>query len=460
MYSINCGVVILTSVSCFCAIWMISTRSSPWWTIPMPSLWACAAQQTQRAAFWRRLAVISPSLFLRHSYNRGCWLYNKRYRTSNLHSQSLEGCVYMQSKDSTSKENDNTVTVSPSKETAHVSPAPPVSSKIVTPSSVQAEEVPTIPLASLQKINALEPEIAVRPVAITRSVRLPTPLVSSPTEYRRNPSEWLQVWWEGIRPAYLPLAIMPVLLGSTMAWIRTIAPQTPFGQFRFLQFILTLCSVVALQMGANLVNDYYDFIHGIDTSNPLGPGALIQQGLIKPRDVLNFGLALLVLGALLGFAVAVTSSPYIFFLGIIGLLFAFFYSAPLGFLAAAVIHVNNMRDVESDLQAGKWTLASIMGLGLSRALYILLTLGAFAIIAALGFPRGAPHLVLINWWALPILAVAITGVLRADMPGSLHLAMQETLKLVSFFALLLVAALMISGLIPVLPHIPTHLLPF
>ncbi len=69
----------------------------------------------------------------------------------------------MQSKDSTSKENDNTVTVSPSKETAHVSPAPPVSSKIVTPSSVQAEEVPTIPLASLQKINALEPEIAVRP---------------------------------------------------------------------------------------------------------------------------------------------------------------------------------------------------------------------------------------------------------------------------------------------------------
>ena len=417
--------------------------------------------------------------------------------------------MHMQSKDFTSEENDNTVTLSPSKEKAHVSPAPPVSSKIVTPSTVQAEEVPTIPLASLQTINALEPEIAVRSVATTRSVRLPTPLVSSPTEYRRNPSEWLQVWWEGIRPAYLPLAIMPVLLGSTIAWIRTIAPQTPFGHFRFLQFILTLCSVVALQMGANLVNDYYDFIHGIDTSNPLGPGALIQQGLIKPRDVLNFGLALLLLGALLGFAVAVSSSPFIFFLGIIGLLCAFFYSAtssslssialgelvgffiygplitlgayltqtsgftnisalvsvllysiPLGLLVAAVIHVNNMRDVESDLQAGKQTLASIMGLGLSRALYILLILGAFAIITALGFPRGAPHLVLITWWTLPILAVAITGVLRADMPGSLHLAMQETLKLVSFFALLLIAALMISGLIPILPHIPTHLIPF
>lgn len=226
---------------------------------------------------------------------------------------------------------------------------------------------------------------------------------------------------------------------------------------------------------------------------------------------MNFGLALLLLGALLGSVVAVSSSPYIFLLGIIGLLCAFFYSysatsrslssitfgelvgffiygplitlgayltqrsgftnisalvsvllysIPLGLLVAAVIHVNNMRDVESDLQAGKRTLASIMGLGLSQALYILLILGAFAIITALGISRGAPHLVLIVWWTLPTLAVAITGVLRADMPGSLHVAMQETLKLVSFFALLLIAALVISGLIPILPHIPTHLLPF
>lgn len=85
---------------------------------------------------------------------------------------------------------------------------------------MQAEHVPTIPLNSLQIINALEPEIAVRSVAITRSVRLPTPLVSPPpAEYRRSLSQWLQLCWEGIRPAYLPLAIMPALLGSTLAWI-------------------------------------------------------------------------------------------------------------------------------------------------------------------------------------------------------------------------------------------------
>lgn len=418
--------------------------------------------------------------------------------------------MHMQSKDSTSEENDNTRIASPSKEKARLAPAPPVASKIVTPSTVQAEEVPTIPLSSLQTINALQPEIAVRSVATTRTVRLPAPLVSPSAEYRRGLSEWLLVWWEGIRPAYLPLAIMPALLGTALAWTQTITSSTPLGHFRFLQFIVTLCSVVILQMGANLVNDYYDFIHGIDTSNPLGTGALIQQGLMKPFPVLMLSLFLLLLGALLGSVAAIFSSVlYIFPLGIIGLLCAFFYSAtsrslastalgelvgliiygplitlgayvtqtsgftsvatllsvllyslPLGLLVAAVIHVNNMRDVESDLQVGKRTLASFMGLGLSRAFYILLLLGAFAVITAVGIPRGAPHLVLIVWWTLPTLAVVVTGVMRADMPGGLHLAMQETLKLVSFFALLLTAGLIISGLIPVLPHIPAHLLPF
>ncbi len=417
----------------------------------------------------------------------------------------------MQSKGSASEENDNTITVSQSREKPPISPVSPASSKIATASSVQAEEVTTIPLSSLQTLNALEPEISVRSVATTRSVQLPAPLVAQPVAYRRSFSEWLQVWWEGIRPGYLTLAIMPVLLGSALAWIRTIAPQSPFGHFRLLHFIAALCAVIALQIGANLVNDYYDFIKGVDTGNPLGPGALIQQGLMKPIPVLSLGLVLLLLGALLGSVVALFGNLYIFLFGIIGLLCAFFYSAtsyslssnalgelvsfciygplitlgaylvqavdfantstlvsvllysiPLGLLVTAVVHVNNMRDAESDLQAGKRTLATIMGLGLSRALYLLLLLGAYAIITALAIPRGAPHLVLIIWWTLPTMFVAITGVWRADLPGSLHNAMRETLKLFTFFTLLLIAALIISGIFPVLvfPHIPTHLLPF
>ncbi|MDQ6645507.1 MAG: 1,4-dihydroxy-2-naphthoate octaprenyltransferase [Chloroflexota bacterium] len=404
---------------------------------------------------------------------------------------------------STSDENDDTVTFSPPQEKALFS------SNIVTAAAGQAEKVPTIPLGTLQTINAREPEVAVRSVATTRSVRLPPPLVAPPSEYHRTSAEWLQVWWEGIRPAYLLLPLMPVLLGSILSWLQTITAKAPFGHFRLSHFIVTLCAVAFLQIGANLVNDYYDYIKGIDTSNQLGPGSLIQQGLIKPGRVLSFGLLLLFLGALLGIVVALSGGLFVFLFGIIGLLCAYFYSAtsralssitlgelvafciygplitlgayavqagafpgnstllsvllysiPPGLLATAFVHVNNMRDVESDLQAEKRTLAGILGFRMSRTLYLLLLLGAYAIITALAIPRGAPHLVLLTWWTLPSFLVAITGVFRADMPTNLHSAMGETLKLFSYFALLLVIALIGTAIIPILPHLPSHLLPF
>jgi len=384
----------------------------------------------------------------------------------------------------------------------------PNSSHIVTADSVQAEEVPTIPLSSLQTLSALEPEVAVRSVTTTDSVHLPPPLVVQPSEYQRDLGEWLQFWWEGIRPTYVLLAILPVLLGTLLAWVQTLSSKTPFGLFHWQHFLGTLVVVIALQTGANLVNDYYDYIRGIDTGNSLGPGGLIQQGFIRPTHVLNVGLVCLLLGGLLGAIVAFSGGPFVYLFGIIGLLGAFFYSATsralssivLGELASfiiygplltfgaymvqaggppyrtsfvsillysllpallttAVVHVNNMRDIETDTQARKLTLASLLGLRWSRVLYVILVLGVYPIVAAIGFPHGAPHLVLITFWTLPTLVVALSGVLRADMPASLHLAMRETLKLSTYFALLLIAALLITALWAVLSHLPTNILP-
>ncbi len=381
-------------------------------------------------------------------------------------------------------------------------------SHIVTADSVQAEEVPTIPLSSLQTLNSLEPEVAVRSVAATRSVHLSPPLVVQPAEYRRDLGEWLQLWWEGIRPAYIRLAILPVLLGTLFSWMPTLSPKTPFGLFHWQPFLGTLLAVIVLQIGANLVNDYYDYLRGIDTGNPLGPGGLIQQGFIRPIHVLNIGLVCLLLGGLLGAIVAFSGGPFVYLFGLIGLLSAFFFSAtsralssialgeltsfiiygplltlgaymvqaggspnrtsfisvllyslPLALLTTAAVHINNMRDIETDTQAEKLTLASLVGLRWSRVLYVLLVLGAYAIIAAIGLPHGAPHLILITFWTLPILVVAFTGALRADMPTSLHLAMRETFKLHTYFTLLLLAALLATALWGLLPHLPIKTLP-
>ena len=186
------------------------------------------------------------------------------------------------------------------------------SAQIVTAESVQAEEVPTIPLGSMQTISELQPEVEVHSTSPTHTVRLPAPLIVHPAEYHRGFAEWLHIWWNGMRPAYLPLSLMPVLLGSVLAWTQSITSKTPRGDFHPQRFLTLLLTVVCLQIGAHLVNDYYDYLRGVDTSNALGPGGLIQQGLIKPVRVLTMGLTMLTLSVVFGFFTALAGGAVFF----------------------------------------------------------------------------------------------------------------------------------------------------
>jgi 1,4-dihydroxy-2-naphthoate polyprenyltransferase len=385
--------------------------------------------------------------------------------------------------------------------TKEASTSSSTSSHVVTADSVQAEEVPTIPLGSLQTLSTLQPEVSVHALSQASSMTMPAPLVVQPSEYRRSIGEWLQIWWDGIRPGYLPLSLLPVVLGSIAAWTQSITASTPRGSFHPVRFLVVLASVILIQAGAHLVNDYYDYIRGIDTGNPLGPGGLIQQALIDPSRILSLGLIALGLGTALGILVAVSSGPLFLVFLVIGVLGAYFYSAtsralsstvfgeivsfcifgpllvlasymvqtgqvnrtilvyslPLGLLAAAAILSNDMRDVESDSQAGKHTLAHALGLRLSRALYILLLLGAYVPIIASAVPRHTPHLLLIVLWTLPLAAVALTGVIRTQDSTGFHLVMRQTIKIEIYFTLLLVAALIVSAFVGILPHLPSYI---
>ena len=139
---------------------------------------------------------------------------------------------------------------------------------------------------------------------------------------------------------------------------------------------------------------------------------------------------------------------------------AFIYSLLPGLLAAAVIHTNNMRDSETDASAHKWTLANLRSLNASRVLYLLLLSAAYGIIGLLGIVHQGPHLILITFWTRPLLVVAISGIIRTKAPVGFHMVMRETLRIEIYFVLLLIVSLVITSLIPVLPHLPNHLLPF
>ena len=103
----------------------------------------------------------------------------------------------MESKDTSNKEADSTS-----------------SSQIVTTESDQAKEAPAISLEAQQTVSGLQPEISVHFVASTPSIMQPVPLVAQPLENERSLREWFSIWWDGIRPAYLPLSFLPVSRGG------------------------------------------------------------------------------------------------------------------------------------------------------------------------------------------------------------------------------------------------------
>ena len=382
----------------------------------------------------------------------------------------------------------NNQEVSKSSDMALTSQKTPASSQIVAEESIQAEEIPTIPIESIQTLSALQPDVSVRSVVATQVATVPAPLVVQTTEYRRSIGEWLGIWWDGLRPAYLSFVILPLVLGSMLAWLSTISTSTPHGEFHLLRFLVALTSVIFLQLGANLINDYYDYLSGVDTSNALGPGSLIQQGLIKPSRVLMYGLTLLGFGAFIGLFAALYGGLLTVAFGVVGLLGAYFYSASprslsaltlgqatsfwifgplltlgaymvqvsrvdtlpltcgisLGLWLSAALYVNDMRDMESDAQAHKHTLATLLSIRSNRIVCTLLLLGAYLPVLILGIPSHSSHLILITLWTLPGMMVILLGLYRTVTPASLQVTMHQILKQAAVFTCLLVVALAIS----------------
>lgn len=235
----------------------------------------------------------------------------------------------------------------------------------------------------------------------------------------QRPPSW-KVWWLAVRPKTLVIAVAPVLAGSSLALADT-------GGLRWPPLLLALLGAVAIQAGTNLQNDAGDFRRGADPPDRLGPRRVTAAGWASPHQVqgaalLAFGLAaaaglylvtvggwpILVLGLLsIAAGLAYTAGPrplaytalgellvFLFFgLGaVMGSYYlqtlrltwpAVFVASGIGLLAAAVLTVNNFRDMESDRRAGRVTLAHRLGRRRTRALYVLLMTLPYLLLALL-----------------------------------------------------------------------------
>jgi 1,4-dihydroxy-2-naphthoate octaprenyltransferase len=278
----------------------------------------------------------------------------------------------------------------------------------------------------------------------------------------------------------LPAAVAPVVVGTSLAGYLHV--------FHPLRFIAALIAAVFIQVGTNLSNDYSDARRGADSEDRLGPVRVTAGGLVPPRQVLlatylSFGVAvlagvylvavagweLLLVGAasiLAGVLYTGGPRPYgyeglgevfvFLFFGIVAVAGSFFVqvkhldweafalAVPVGLLAAAILMVNNIRDIDTDRRAGKRTLAVRIGRPRARALYAATVYGAYVLAPVTWLFGPLTAWLLLSWLTLPLAAPIVRLVRNRTDGPSLNEALAQTGMLQLAFCMLLSAGLLIS----------------
>jgi len=137
----------------------------------------------------------------------------------------------------------------------------------------------------------------------------------------------LPLWIVKLRAPFFTADLVPVCLGTAIAWART-------GAFNVWYFLLTLVGVVCINAGTNMTNDYFDHTWGSDAvntefANPFTGGSrLIQMGIVKPKTFLWQGIGFFVFASLIGLVLVLARGMWVLWLGLIGAFTGFFYTAP------------------------------------------------------------------------------------------------------------------------------------
>ena len=230
----------------------------------------------------------------------------------------------------------------------------------------------------------------------------------------------LKVWLQASRLRTLPLSLSGIIVGNGLAFSNV--------NFSWMIFILSLLTTISFQVLSNLANDYGDGVKGTDNDSRIGPPRVLQQGLLTRKELkqgiqvcvfislilaaslifLTFGISnqlysLIFIGLALGAVIAaikytVGSNAYgyralgdlfvLTFFGGVSVLGSLFLQTKLftveqilpaisiGLLSVGVLNLNNMRDIKTDKESNKITMAVLLGARYAKAYHLFLLLGA------------------------------------------------------------------------------------
>jgi len=255
----------------------------------------------------------------------------------------------------------------------------------------------------------------------------------------------LRVWYHALRPFTYSASLVPVLVGSAVAWRG--------GHLDIILFLFVLTGSVFIQIGTNLANEYFDYVQGVDKPDSLGPAGVIIQGKLSARQVLFAAILAFTTSAILGIYIVMKVGFVILLVGLLSVLFAWFYTAkpislgyrglgeaevfifmgpvmvaaayyvqartiswtpllislPVAFLVTAILHANNLRDIQQDMERKRltWAVLACRFWGFERGRsvacwgYYLMLLTPYLILTLLTAVAIVPWFVLLTLVTLP-----------------------------------------------------------
>ncbi|NLV78783.1 MAG: 1,4-dihydroxy-2-naphthoate polyprenyltransferase [Rhodococcus sp.] len=265
-------------------------------------------------------------------------------------------------------------------------------------------------------------------------------------------------WLEGARPRTLPNAIAPVLVGTGAA--------AALDGAVWWKALLALIVALSLNIGVNYANDYSDGVRGTDDER-VGPMRLVGSGLASPGAVKRAAFACFGVGAVAGLVLAVTSAWWLLLVGVVCILGAWYYTggrSPYGYsglgeiavfvffgliavlgtqfvqagrvdwvgvvaavavgcFSSSVMVTNNLRDIPTDRESGKRTLAVRLGDPRTRLLHMTLVTVPFAVSIALAW---STPWALAGFLAVPFAVRAHAPIRRGGMGLELLPALRDT----------------------------------
>ena len=239
-----------------------------------------------------------------------------------------------------------------------------------------------------------------------------------------------RVWFLALRPFSFTASVVPAVYGGLLALALRGRDGIPDFRFDGIAFAVTILGCVAIHSASNLVNDFFDYRSGVDQPDNFGAVNVLVRKLMSPQQVSIEAAGAFALAAACGLYLALEAGaaqwPLVALI-VFGALSAYFYTAPpfafknrgfgdvqvmvsfalamvfgafyvqahtlswlpvidalpIGLLVVDILHINNLRDLETDRAAGVTTIANALGTAGAKRLHHAYAAGAYAITVAL-----------------------------------------------------------------------------